>query len=142
MLVPAIFSHFTLTAVEPTIRLMVGSTTQNANDKCNDCVVALGGWSFTRIEPHGTFSEKRSGQISTLWKIIYWMQCLSYDMCSSMLSLKFFVYSNKHSAQSEHRDQKTRQVVVTYKKLKTMGNHYLSGPKSGRRALFKLIFYW
>ena len=63
-------------------------------------------------------------------------------MCSSMLSLKFFVYSNKHSAQSEHRDQKTRQVVVTYKKLKTMGNHYLSGPKSGRRALFKLIFYW
>ena len=130
MLVPAIFSHFTLTAVEPTV---------SDHPKCNDCVVALGRWSFTRIEPHGAFSEKRSGHISTLWKIIYWMQCLSYDTCSSMLSLKFFVFSNKHSAQSEHRDQKTCQVVVTYKKLKTMGNHYLSGPKSGRRHLQKVV---
>ena len=30
---------------------------------------------------------------STLWKIIYCMQFLSYDMCSSMLSQKIFEYS-------------------------------------------------
>ena len=47
------------------------------------------------------------------------MQCLSYDTCNSILSLKFFVYSKKHSAHSEHRDQRMGQVVA-YKRLKTM----------------------
>ena len=36
---------------------------------------------------------RRGPGTSTLWKIIYCMQCLRYDMCSSLLSLKFFVYS-------------------------------------------------
>ena len=38
-------------------------------------------------------------------------------MCSSMLSLKFFVYSKYYSAQSEYRNQSMQQVVV-YKKVK------------------------
>ena len=42
-------------------------------------------------------------------------------MCSSMLSLKFFVYSKSHSAHSENRDQRMRQLVA-YKGLKTMEN--------------------
>ena len=48
---------------------------------------------------------------STLWKIIYCMQCLSYAMCSTLLLLKFFVhveYSKLHGAHSEHRDQRMR----------------------------------
>ena len=36
-------------------------------------------------------SLPRSGpDTSTLWKMIYCMQCLSYAMCSSMLSFEFF----------------------------------------------------
>ena len=78
---------------------------------------------------------RRGPGTSTLWKIIYCMQCLSYDMCRDMLFLKFFVYSKSHSAHSEHRDQRMRQMVA-YKGLKTMENHFkLSGPKSGRRRL-------
>ena len=36
---------------------------------------------------------RRGPRTSTLWKIIYCMQSLSWDMCSSMLLLKFYVYS-------------------------------------------------
>ena len=36
---------------------------------------------------------RRSLGTSTLWKIIYCLQYLSYTVCSSTLSLKFFVYS-------------------------------------------------
>ena len=37
----------------------------------------------------------------------------NYEFRSSMLSLKFFVYSKQRSAQSEHRDQRIpRQVVA------------------------------
>ena len=46
-------------------------------------------------------------------------------MCSSMLLLKFFVYSKENSANSEHRDQRMRQVVA-YKALKTMENYILN----------------
>ena len=45
------------------------------------------------------------------------MQCLSYDTCSSMLSVKLFVYSKQHSAHSIHRYQRMRQVVA-YRGLK------------------------
>ena len=38
-------------------------------------------------------------------------------MCSSMLSLKFFVYSNERTENSENRDQRMHQVVA-YKGLK------------------------
>ena len=38
-------------------------------------------------------------------------------MCSSMLSLKFFVHSKQHSAHSEQKDQRMRQVVA-YKRLR------------------------
>ena len=64
-------------------------------------------------------------------------------MCSSMLLLKFFVYSKENSANSEHRDQKMRQVVA-YKGLKTMENHILnliSGSKSGRGRLLEVVVY-
>ena len=77
---------------------------------------------------------------STLWKIIYCMQCLSHDMCSSKLLLKFFVYSKKHSTHSEHRDQRIRQVVA-YKRLETMENHQSSGPKTGRGRLQEVVVY-
>ena len=53
----------------------------------------------------------------SLWKIIYCTQCLSYYMCSSMLSLKFLLYCKKHIANNEHRDQRMGQVVA-YKRLK------------------------
>ena len=38
-------------------------------------------------------------------------------MCSSIMSLKFFVYSKQHSAHSESRDHVGQ--VVSYKRLKT-----------------------
>ena len=59
---------------------------------------------------------------STLCKIIYCMHCLSYAMCTSILSLKFFVYSKYHSSHSEQKDQRMRHVVA-YKKLKRIDNH-------------------
>ena len=37
------------------------------------------------------------------WKIIYGTQFLSYDMCCSMLSLKFFVYFKWHNTHSKHK---------------------------------------
>ena len=64
-------------------------------------------------------------------------------MCSSMLLLKFFVFSKENSANSEHRDQRMRQAVF-YKALKTMENYILnliSGPKSGRRRLQEVVVY-
>ena len=44
--------------------------------KCKDRVVAYGWWSFTRIEPQGPL-PRRGPDTSTLWKIIYCMQCPS-----------------------------------------------------------------
>ena len=38
-------------------------------------------------------------------------------MCSSMLSLTFIEYTKEHSAYSEHRDQRMRQMVA-YNRLK------------------------
>ena len=64
-------------------------------------------------------------------------------MCSSMLLLEFFVYSKENSANSEHRDQRMRQVVA-YKGLKTMENYILnliSGSKSGRGRLLEVVVY-
>ena len=50
-------------------------------------------------------------------------------MCSSMLPLKFVVYSKYHSAHSENRDQRTRQVVATrgYKQWKFITRQALKG---------------
>ena len=64
-------------------------------------------------------------------------------MCSSMLLLKFSVYSKENSANSEHRDQRMRQAV-SYKALKTMENYILnliSGPESGRGRLQEVVVY-
>ena len=63
-------------------------------------------------------------------------------MYSSMLLLKFFVYSKKNSANSEHRDHRMRQVVV-YKRLKPMEKkkNLISGPKSGRGRLQEVVVY-
>ena len=70
--------------------------------RCKDLVVAYGRWSLTRIEPQGSLL-RRCTDTSTLWKIIYCMQFLSYNMCSSRLILKFFAYSKQHSTHSEHK---------------------------------------
>ena len=51
-------------------------------------------------------------------------------VCSSMLSLKFFVYSKQHSAHSIHRDQRIRQVVA-YRRLKSSAVR----PKKWSRSL-------
>ena len=39
---------------------------------------------------HRRSLPRRGPDTSTLWKIISCMQCLSYAMCSSMLSFEFF----------------------------------------------------
>ena len=60
-----------------------------------------------------------------------------------MLLLKFFVYSKENSGNSEHRDQRMRQVVA-YKALKTMENYILnliSSPKSFRARLQEVVVY-
>ena len=78
-------------------KIMVGMqgyspTSRNNHPKCKDWVVAYRRWLFTRIEPKGAFSKKRSRHIHFM-EDNYCMQCLSNDMCSSMFSLKFFIYS-------------------------------------------------
>ena len=60
-------------------------------------------------------------------------------MCSSMLSLKFFVYSKSHSAHSENRDQRMRQLVA-YKGLKTMENINRQAPKMVLVAYGRWLF--
>ena len=55
-------------------------------------LVHYGRWSLTKMEPQGSL-PRRCKDTSTLWKIIYCMQFLSYNMCCSMLIRKFFVYS-------------------------------------------------
>ena len=101
--------------------------------KCKDLVATYWRWSLTRIEPRGPLTWRGPGT-STLWKIIYCMQFLSYPMCSSMLSLKFSIYSKYHSAHSIHRDQRMCQVV-TYRRLKAMENHYTFRPKKWSQSL-------
>ena len=81
---------------------------------------------FTRIEPQGASCEKRSRHI--------------YFACRSILSLKFFVYSKQHSAHNERIDQRMREVIAC-KRLKTMENHQLSGPKSGHGRLREVVVY-
>ena len=74
--------------------------------RCKDLVmVAYGRWSLTRIEPQGSSSEKmyRHTYFMENNNIIYCMQFLSYNMCSSRLILKFFAYSKQHSTHSEHK---------------------------------------
>ena len=60
--------------------------------RCKDLVVAYGRWSLTRIKRQGSLL-RRCTDTSTLWKIIYCIQFLSYNVCSSRLILKFFAYS-------------------------------------------------
>ena len=61
-------------------------------------------------------------------------------MCSSMMSLKFFVYSKQHSAHSESRDHAENrssghllEVKNNWKIIKP------SGPKSGRGRLQEVV---
>ena len=57
-----------------------------------------------------------------------------------MLSLTFFIYSKQHSVHSENRDERVSRVVAS-KRSKTMENHQLSGPKSGRDRLEEVVVY-
>ena len=52
-------------------------------------------------------------------------------------SSSYILSSITHSKQT---DQRMRQVVA-YKRLKTMENHYPSGPKSGRGRLQEVVVY-
>ena len=70
------YGEFGFITVEPPI---------SDHPKCKELVVADGRFSFKGIEPCG---EEGHGHILTLWKIF-----LSNTMCSSMLLLKFFMYS-------------------------------------------------
>ena len=53
----------------------------------------------------GASSEKRSRHINFMVDDLLQRCLLSYDMSSSMLSLKVFVYSQQHSAHSEHNHE-------------------------------------
>ena len=77
---PVWCSKYQVNTVEPPV---------SDHPKYKDWVVAYGSWSFTRIEPQGISSEKRS-------RHIYFMEdnlLHAMDMCNSVLSLKFFLYS-------------------------------------------------
>ena len=70
------------------------------------------------------------------------MQFLRYAMCSSMFSLKIFAYSKYHSAHSEPRDQRIRQVLA-YKRLKTTGKLLnFQAQKGGRGLLQQMVVYF
>ena len=90
------------------------------HQKCKDRWSLTGGGCLQESK-YRVFLPRRGPGTSALWEIIYCMQCLSKDMCSSMLSLNFLVYSKYNSAPSENRDQRMHQVVA-YKRLKTMEN--------------------
>ena len=68
---------------------IIQSNLQAVNDhpKFKDLVVAY------RNRTTGSPFREAVRAHPTLWKIIYCMQFLSYAMSSSMLLLKFFVYS-------------------------------------------------
>ena len=51
----------------------------------------MGGGRLQELRHRGPLPRRGLG-MSTLWDIIYCMQCLTYAMCSSMLLLKFFVH--------------------------------------------------
>ena len=78
--------------------------------KCKDWVVAYGRWSFTRIEPRGASSEKRS-------RHIYFMEDNLLHACCYKSSS--YILSKKANIA---RDQRMRQVVA-YKSLEKMENH-------------------
>ena len=57
--------------------------------KCKDLVVNYGKWLLTGVKQQRSL-QRRGADSSTLWKFIYCMKFLSYNMCCSMLSLKVF----------------------------------------------------
>ena len=59
---------------------------------------------------HRGFLPRRSLNTSNLRKGIYCMQFPSYDMCSSISLLKFFLYSKEDSA---HRDNKKAEKSLS-----------------------------
>ena len=62
--------------------------------RCKEWVVAYGRWSFTRTEPRGVSSEKKSRHIFFMEdNLLHALSKLGYQW-SSMLSRKFLVYSN------------------------------------------------
>ena len=88
---------------------------------------------YEKRSPRGSL-PKRWPDTSTLWKIIYCIQCFNYDNCSSLLLLKFSVYSKQHSSYSKYRDQTIRQVIA-YNRLKTRENYLTLSPNKWSRRL-------
>ena len=73
-----------------------------------------GGARFQESNHRGSLPRRGLGT-SILWKIMLLDAISSYAMCSSMLT-------KYHSAHSENRDRRMREVVP-YKRLKTMENN-------------------
>ena len=78
-------------------------------------------------------SEKKSRDFSFLEENLL-HEFLSYDMCSSMLSLKVIRIREWHSTYSESTDQTMRQMVA-YKGLKTIANYKTISTKSCHGAV-------
>ena len=75
--------------------------------KCKDWVVAYGRWSFTRIELQVVSSEKR-------FRHIYFMEdnlLHAMDICSSVLTLKFFLYSYFEKGCQKKCTRQSRKVL-------------------------------
>ena len=63
--------------------------------KCKYLVVTIMGGGRLQKSNHREPLPRRGQGTSTLWRILYCMQFLSYAMCSSMLLQKFFVYISR-----------------------------------------------
>ena len=72
---------------------------------------------------------RRGLGISTLWKIIYCMQFLSYTMCNYMLLLKFMSYIPRSMVHTANKKIRECNKAVAYKRLRTMENHQTFRPK-------------
>ena len=64
---------------------------------------------------HRTPLLRRDQGTSALWKIINCMQRLSYNMCTFMWSLKFFVYSKYNSAGLKSGRSRLQEVVIYFR---------------------------
>ena len=73
---------------------------------------------------HTRSLPRRGSDTSTLWKIISCMQCLSYAMCSSMLSFEFFAPVPRSLRTWPILYYKTRKEEVNVGLKKRIGSSY------------------
>ena len=102
-------TFYAVTEIEIQSNLLY-ATTQNAKTEWS----LTGGARFQESNHRGSLPRRGLGT-SILWKIMLLDAISSYAMCSSMLT-------KYHSAHSENRDRRMREVVA-YKRLKIMENN-------------------